>query len=622
MGKKTESKASAGISPIAAALASSSKEVAKAQAKGKAKEKSHAAKTKAKACTPSKTQAASPSERSVATPALKTDSKAKSGSLSYATVLPQKRKLMTASLKDAREMDHPDASQANLSLEELATTSEQQVQADVIHSCLEKHGQTTSTSPYPSGVQDAKAEQLGQEQEDKSLPVTVPTPEERMAAPDAAGTAPAAMVNKVDLPEQDSETVPTLDEMMDRKSAAAGAAEGVGGADTSAPEKMVDPQQQDALPGTVPILEEKMAGDDGGAGDVGKSAVSADVAGEDTPAEVDLQQQDALPETVPNLEEKMAAASVAGDDGGAGDVGKSAVSADVAGEDTPAEVDLQQQDALPETVPNLEEKMAAASVAGDDGGAGDVGKSAVSADASVAGEDTPAEVDPQQQDALPETVPILEEKMELERDDRKSADLADGKPVPEQQLDVAGEVAGTEAPAPKKEVDAKKTKPTQAEILDYRNLVQRRLSRLTPAEQSVNFGWAEKHDALPDFNKERAEQSPPLPPVLFKPGNDVSPEVFADFIDFKMWLWLHDYEDEKLDLNLDGESCNSSLSTDSEIRDIQHAFAEELENGGRGFAMAIFVIVTVTVTCICHLSPFVTKLYRIELNTSPFRCFD
>eukprot|EP00434_Breviolum_minutum_P023081 symbB.v1.2.020366.t1/scaffold1710.1/size105072/13 len=543
MGKKTESKASAGISPIAAAFASSSKEVAKAQAKGKAKEKSHAAKTKAKACTPSKTQAASPSERSVATPALKTESKAKSGSLSYATVLPQKRKLMTASLKDAREMDHPDASQANLSLEELATTSEQQVQADVIHSCLEKHGQTTSTSPYPSGVQDAKAEQLGQEQEDKSLPVTVPTPEERMAAPDAAGTAPAAMVNKVDLPEQDSETVPTLDEMMDRKSAAAGAAEGVGGADTSAPEKMVDPQQQDALPGTVPILEEKMA-----------------------------------------------AASVAGDDGGAGDVGKSAVSADVAGEDTPAEVDLQQQDALPETVPNLEEKMAAASVAGDDGGAGDVGKSAVSADASVAGEDTPAEVDPQQQDALPETVPILEEKMELERDDRKSADLADGKPVPEQQLDVAGEVAGTEAPAPKKEVDAKKTKPTQAEILDYRNLVQRRLSRLTPAEQSVNFGWAEKHDALPDFNKERAGQSPPLPPVLFKPGNDVSPEVFADFIDFKMWLWLHDYEDEKLDLNLDGESCNSSLSTDSEIRDIQHAFAEELENGGRGFAMAIFVI--------------------------------
>lgn len=259
----------------------------------------------------------------------------------------------------------------------------------------------------------------------------------------------------------------------------------------------------------------------------------------------DPQQQDALPESVPILEEKMAAASVAGDDAAAGTAPAAPVN----------KVDPPEQDA--ETVPTLDEMMdrksAAASAAEDVGG----GKSAVSADASVAREDTPAEVDPQQQDALPE-----------------------------QQLDVAGEVAGTEAPAPKKEVDAKEPKPTQAEILDYRNLVQRRLSRLTPAEQSVNFGWAEKHDALPDFNKERAKQSPPLPPVLFKPGNDVSPEVFADFIDFKMWLWLHGYEDDN---NLDGESCNSSLSTDSEIRDIQHAVAEELENGGRGFAMAFFV---------------------------------
>ncbi len=242
-----ESKAASpgpGISPIAAAFASSSKEVEKppkAKSKdAKAKATPNAAKQKAKASAPSKAKAATPT-RHVTTPALKTESKAKAGSLNYSTLLPQKRKQLTESLNESMEMKSPNASQPILSLDECAKASEEKVDADMIQSCLEKHGQTAATSPYLSvEVQDAKVEQPGepQPQQQDDLPVAVPTTlEEKMkleldvAKSPVAGTEPPVAEKKVE------------------------------SMDTMEVEQPGPPQpQQDALPLPTPC-DEKMSGD-------------------------------------------------------------------------------------------------------------------------------------------------------------------------------------------------------------------------------------------------------------------------------------------------------------------------------------------------------------------------
>ena len=565
-----ESKAASpgpGISPIAAAFASSSKEVEKppkAKSKdAKAKATPNAAKQKAKASAPSKAKAATPT-RHVTTPALKTESKAKAGSLNYSTLLPQERKQLTESLNESMEMKSPNASQPILSLDECAKASEEKVDADMIQSCLEKHGQTAATSPYLSvEVQDAKVEQPGepQPQQQDDLPVAVPTTlEEKMkleldvAKSPVAGTEPPVAEKKVESmdtmeveqpgppqPQQDALPLPTpCDEKMSGDAADGQhdvAGGDVGGTETAVAEKKVEsmeveqpgpPQpEQDALPVATPC-DEKMSGD------------AADG------------------QTMPEQQHDVAGGDVAGPV-----AEKKVESMEVEQPGHP------QQDALPVATP-CDEKMS--------GDAAD-GQTMPEQQHDVAGGDVAGTARP---------VAEKKESMEVEQPGEprpQQDDLAVAVPTILEAADSGEDVAGTERPVAEKKVESMEVEQPGEPRPQQDDLAVAVPTILEAADSGEDVAGTERPVAEKKVESMEVEQ--PGPP---QPEQDALP--VATPCDEKMSGVAADGqtmpEQQHGTTPHNDDSCSSSsLSTDSDMREISEALAMELENGGRAFPMTI-----------------------------------